>query len=37
MNLGTVEDIHRLETTLGSDRLAEVMLQAAPGWLSDRS
>ena len=37
MNLGTVEDIRRLETTLGSERLAGVMLRAAPGWLSDRS
>jgi hypothetical protein len=37
MNLGTFDDIRRLEQTLGSDRLADVMLQAAPGWFSDRS
>jgi hypothetical protein len=37
MNLGTFDDIRRMETTLGSARLAEVMLQAAPGWFSDRS
>jgi hypothetical protein len=37
MNLGTFDDIRRLETTLGHERLAGVMLRAAPGWLSDRS
>jgi hypothetical protein len=37
MNLGTFEDIRRLEQTLGPACLAEVMLGAAPGWLSDRS
>jgi hypothetical protein len=37
MNLGTFDDIRRMERTLGSDWLADVMLQAAPGWLSDRS
>ena len=37
MNLGTFDDIRSLETTLGSARLAEVMLRAAPGWFSDRS
>jgi hypothetical protein len=37
MNLGTFDDIRRLEKTLGCERLAEVMLQAQPGWLSDRS
>lgn len=37
MNLGTFDDIRRLETTLGRARLADVMLQAAPGWFSDRS
>ena len=30
MNLGTFDDIRRMERTLGSDRLADVMLQAAP-------
>jgi hypothetical protein len=37
MNLGTYDDILRLEKTLGAERLAEVMLQAEPGWFSDRS
>jgi hypothetical protein len=37
MNLGTFDDIRRLEKTLGHDRLADVMLRAAPGWISDRS
>src|SRR5690348_253417 len=37
MNLGTYEDIRRLETELGFARLADVMIHAAPGWLSDRS
>jgi hypothetical protein len=37
MNLGTYDDILLLEETLGRARLAEVMLQAQPGWLSDRS
>ena len=37
MNLGTFDDIRRLERTLECDRLAEVMLQAAPGWFNDRS
>ena len=37
MNVGTFDDIRRLEATLGSALLAEVMLRAAPGWFSDRS
>jgi hypothetical protein len=37
MNLGTFDDIRRLERTLGHERLALVMLRAAPGWFSDRS
>jgi hypothetical protein len=37
MNFGTYEDIRRLEQTLGPARLAEVMLRAEPGWISDRS
>ena len=37
MNLGTFDDIRRLERTLGPHRLADIMLQAEPGWLSDRS
>ena len=37
MNMGTYEDIRRLETTVGFARLADVMLCAAPGWFSPRS
>jgi hypothetical protein len=37
MDLGTFDDIRRLETTLGPERLADVMLHAAAGWFSDRS
>jgi hypothetical protein len=37
MNLATFEDVRRMEETLGHDRLAAVMLQAEPGWFSDRS
>jgi hypothetical protein len=37
MNLGTYEDIRRMEAVLGHDRLATVMRRAQPGWFSDRS
>ena len=37
MNLGTFNDIIALEENVGKRRLVEVMLQAQPGWLSDRS
>jgi hypothetical protein len=37
MNFGTYDDIRRLEQTLGPARLAEVMLHAESGWISDRS
>ncbi|HLH90010.1 MAG TPA: kelch repeat-containing protein [Xanthobacteraceae bacterium] len=37
MNIGTYDDIRRLEKALGFGRLAEVMLGAAPGWFSRRS
>jgi|SRR5262245_8736429 len=37
MDLGTFDDIRRMETTLGPERLADVLLHAAPGWFSDRS
>src|ERR1700759_3066515 len=37
MNIGTYDDILLLERTVGRDRLIEVMLSAAPGWISDRS
>jgi hypothetical protein len=31
------EDVLRLETEVGVDRLADLMFNAEPGWLSDRS
>lgn len=37
MNLGTYDDIRRLERILGYERLAQIMLEAQPGWFSDRS
>jgi hypothetical protein len=37
MNLGTFDDTRRLERAFGPHRLAQVMLEAAPGWFSDRS
>jgi len=37
MNFGTFDDIRRLEKTLGPERLADVMQQAEPGWIGDRS
>lgn len=37
MDLAGFDDIRRLETTVGADRLAEVMLNAEPGWLGERS
>jgi hypothetical protein len=37
MEVGTFDDIRRLEQTLGPDRLAQIMLKAAPGWFSERS
>jgi|SRR5882724_6794802 len=37
MNLGTYDDILLLEQTVGQARLAEIMLHAEPGWISDRS
>ena len=37
MDLGTFDDIRRMERTIGCDRLGEVMLRSEPGWLSDRS
>jgi hypothetical protein len=37
MNLGTYDDILLLERIVGRVRLVEVMLHAAPGWISDRS
>jgi hypothetical protein len=37
MNIGGCDDIRRMETTLGSDRLPDVVAGAAPGWISPRS
>ena len=37
MDIGTYEDIRRMETALGFERLADVMIHAAPGWISARS
>ncbi|WP_369720745.1 hypothetical protein AB8Z38_26930 [Bradyrhizobium sp. LLZ17] len=37
MNLATYDDTLQLEATIGAVRLAQVMLQAEPGWFSDRS
>jgi len=37
MNLASFEDVRRLEMTLGPDRLVDAMLNAEPGWISERS
>jgi hypothetical protein len=37
MNLGTYDDILLLEQTVGRSRLVEIMMNAEPGWLNDRS
>jgi hypothetical protein len=37
MNLGTYEDIRRLEAAFSPDELRGVMLRAAAGWISERS
>jgi hypothetical protein len=37
MDLGSFEDMRRLEKLLDPDRLATVMLSAEPGWISERS
>jgi hypothetical protein len=37
MNFATFDDIRQLEKTLGYRRLADVMEQAEPGWIGDRS
>jgi len=37
MNLASFQDARRLEKTLGPDRLARIMLSAAPGWIDERS
>jgi hypothetical protein len=37
MDIGSYEDILRLEAMLGRERLADVMRHAQPGWISARS
>lgn len=37
MSMAGFEEVRRLEQTLGCDRLAEIMLQAEPGWIDERS
>jgi len=37
MNFATFEEVRRLEKTLDPHRLADAMLKAQPGWISDRS
>ncbi|HEV7407106.1 MAG TPA: hypothetical protein VGO01_01360 [Bradyrhizobium sp.] len=37
MDLATYDDILLLEQTVSKSRLVEIMLHAAPGWISDRS
>lgn len=37
MSMASFEEVRRLEQTLGYDRLAEIMLQAEPGWIDERS
>ena len=34
---GRFREVRRLEQLLGCDRLADVMLQAEPGWIDERS
>ena len=37
MDLASLADVRRLENTLGPSRLVEAMLEAEPGWISERS
>lgn len=37
MNLGTYDDILRLEQAVGRARLVEIMLHSEPGWINARS
>lgn len=37
MNLASFDDIRRLETVVGPQGLVDVMLEAQPGWITDRS
>jgi hypothetical protein len=37
MDLASFDDVRRLETMLGLDHLADTMIGAEPGWISERS
>jgi hypothetical protein len=37
MEFASFADVRRLESVLGCERLADAMLGAQPGWISDRS
>jgi hypothetical protein len=37
MSMAGFGEIRRLERVIGCDRLAEVMLEAEPGWIDERS
>jgi len=37
MSMAGFEEVRRLEQVLGCDLLAEIMLQAEPGWIDERS
>jgi hypothetical protein len=37
MDLASFDDVRRLEKKLGPDWLVRAMLEAEPGWISDRS
>jgi hypothetical protein len=37
MSLASFNEVRRLETIIGPSRLADVMLRAEAGWISDRS
>jgi len=37
MSMAGFEEVRRLEQVLGCDVLAEIMLQAEPGWIDERS
>jgi hypothetical protein len=37
MTFASFDDVRHLETTLGSDRLVEALLEAEPGWFDERS
>lgn len=37
MDLAPFDEVRHLERTLGADQLAQAMLEAEPGWISERS